>query len=143
VCSRSVPVDVLLPPALSSARRARAFVDEQWCEVHGRADRRQVHLLATELVTNAVRHGGPPIVLALQCRGDDGVLVSVSDGSDDPPERRDADAGALGGRGVRLVDLLSADWGVEHHHGEGRDHQDGTGSGGSATGKTVWCRLLT
>jgi len=135
---------VLLPPELASGRLARTFIDEHWCASHGGDDRQHVHLLATELVTNAVRHGGPPITLSMQCRGKHGVLLSVSDGSCEPPEHRDVEAQAWGGRGVRLVDLLSADWGVEHHHVDGvHDRMESTEGSELTQGKTVWCRLLT
>jgi len=135
---------VLLPPELASGRLARAFIDDHWCITHGGDDRQPVHLLATELVTNAVRHGGPPITLIMECRDWDGLLLSVSDGSNDPPEHMDVEGRALGGRGVRLVDLLSADWGVEHHHVDGTHTRVGDTQGTQGTqGKTVWCRLLT
>jgi len=103
------------PPKLAPGRLARIFVDDNWCPIHGGDNHQLAHLLATELVTNAVRYGGPPITLTRECRGREGVLLSVSDGSNDLPERMDVGPQALGGRGVRLVDLLSADWGVEHH----------------------------
>ncbi|RYZ32593.1 MAG: ATP-binding protein, partial [Propionibacteriaceae bacterium] len=107
MCSHAGLSDVLLPPELASGRLARTFVDDHWCPVHGGDDRQHVHLLATELVTNAVRHGGPPITLTMECRDGDGVLLSVSDGSSESPEHLDVGPRAPGGRGVRLVDLLS------------------------------------
>jgi len=135
---------VLLPPELASGHLARTFIDNNWCATHSGDNRQHVHLLATELVTNAVRHGGPPITLSMECRDGDGVLLSVSDGSREPPEHRDVGAQALGGRGVRLVDLLSADWGVEHHHVDGVHGRTESTEGSELTqGKTVWCRLLT
>jgi len=135
---------VLLPPELASGRLARTFIDNNWCATHGGNERHHVHLLATELVTNAVRHGGPPITLSMECRDGEGVLLSVSDGSNEPPEHRDVEAQALGGRGVRLVDLLSVDWGVEHHHIDGVHTQTPRTEGSELSqGKTVWCRLLT
>jgi len=135
---------VLLPPELASGRLARTFVDDNWCPVHGGDNHQLAHLLASELVTNAVRYGGPPITLTMECRGREGVLLSVSDGSNDLPERMDVGPQALGGRGVRLVDLLSADWGVEHHHVNGAHAQAESAAGtGLTEGKTVWCRLLT
>ncbi len=79
-----------------------------------------------ELVTNAVRHGAPPAALTLDCAGEAGVTVRVRDAGTELPRLRQADPGALGGRGIALVDVLSAQWGVD----PGPD------------GKTVWSRLV-
>jgi anti-sigma regulatory factor (Ser/Thr protein kinase) len=81
-------------------------------------------LLVSELVTNAVRYGGPPVRVRVACGGADGagLQVAVSDGNPDPPVRRDVAPEAEGGRGVALVDIISDRWGVEH----------------AEKGKTVW-----
>jgi anti-sigma regulatory factor (Ser/Thr protein kinase) len=138
VCTSTPSSQVTLPAQLTSGRLARTFVDGAWCSTHDSVRREQVHLLVTELVTNAVRHAGPPITVRIECTGPDSVLVSVSDGSDELPSVRDVGPGAVSGRGVRLVDLLSAEWGVQHHHGDGRH----TGTAAEGEGKTVWCRLV-
>lgn len=128
-----------LAPELSSTRLSRRFVEEHWCHVHDSADLRAVHLLVTELVSNAVRYGGPPIALTLDCAGGEGVKVSVSDGSDADPVARDVGPEGEGGRGVRLVDLLSVEWGVDHpREGDAAELLDEAGR----PGKTVWCRLV-
>jgi anti-sigma regulatory factor (Ser/Thr protein kinase) len=139
VCTITPPSQVTLPAELASGRLARTFVDERWCTTHDSVERERVHLLVTELVTNAVRHGGPPITVRIECTGPVSVLVSVSDGSDDLPRPREVAPEAVGGRGVHLVDLLSAEWGVQHHHIDGR-HTDADRAAGE--GKTVWCRLV-
>lgn len=70
-------------------------------------------LLASELVTNAVRHGVPPCTLAVSV-GDDEVEVAVEDGDPSvlPVAVRAADAFDEDGRGLLLVAGLSEDWGV-------------------------------
>ena len=41
------------------------------------------------------------------------MRIEVLDGSDRPPTRRAAGDGDEGGRGITLVDALSAAWGTE------------------------------
>jgi len=68
-------------------------------------------LLTSELVTNAIRHGTAETVkLAISCsRGH--LRVDVHDTSCTLPKLTDAPADAEAGRGLRLVDALSAEWG--------------------------------
>jgi serine phosphatase RsbU (regulator of sigma subunit) len=91
-------------------------------------------LLVSELVTNAVRHGAPPCILAIRF-GDDGdtVEISVTDGDPRLPVVRPQDELAEDGRGFLLVDVLSADWGVRPVDGVGKAtwfslHREGPGS---------------
>lgn len=71
-----------------------------------------VVLLASELVTNAVRHGAAPIVLRLQHWGAN-VRVEVRDGGDTfrPASVASWDLTAEGGRGLALVEALATSWG--------------------------------
>jgi anti-sigma regulatory factor (Ser/Thr protein kinase) len=81
-------------------------------------------LLTDELVTNAIRHGMPPIVLTV--RFDAHVLIiEVVDCGPGNPEAREVDATAERGRGLNIVDQLADDWGVHELQ----------------KGKRVWCRL--
>ena len=85
-----------------------------------------VELLVSELVTNGVqasegmtgcRYQGrwtpavPPVRLWL-CSDRQSVLVQVWDGNDRRPERKEIDLEAVGGRGLLLVEALSAEWGT-------------------------------
>ena len=97
-----------------------------WARRHG-ADApalRTLALLTTEAVTNAIRHGpdGGDVAVSVSVEPG-GWRVGVTDQSPVRPSRLDVDARAGGGRGVMLIDHLSAGWGVE---------ADGAG------GKTVW-----
>lgn len=84
-------------------------------------------LLASELVTNAVQHGSPVIELDVAA-GASSLTVRVADGGVAlPAQRRRPARDEPRGRGLRLVEQMAADWGVE------------TDRGGA--GKTVWFRL--
>ncbi|ARQ67879.1 SpoIIE family protein phosphatase [Streptomyces marincola] len=78
-------------------------------------------LLASELVTNAVRHAGPgPIGLRLVRA--DALLCEVTDGSPALPVLREARASDAAGRGLNVVGRLARAW----------------GSHAGGPGKTVW-----
>lgn len=81
-------------------------------------------MLITELVSNAVRYGGPPIEVELNCVEEAGVLLSVTDGSPHLPVVQEVGPSGLGGRGVRLMEVLSAEWGVQRYHRSDRDDRD-------------------
>ena len=125
MCDVTPPALLDLSPHPQAAREARRFLEENDCPVHHSRVLDEAQLLATELVTNAVAHGGPPITLRLTCDGTPGMLVAVTDGSPRAPVAQEASTEATSGRGVALVDLLSDAWGVD------------TGR----TGKTVWFHL--
>lgn len=76
-----------------------------------------VVLVVSELATNAVSHGGLPIVRIIG--GRDQIFVEVADDDVARPALRD------GGWGLRLVTVLSTRWGVAEHDGR----------------KVVWCEL--
>ena len=68
-------------------------------------------LLTSELVTNAIRHeAGETVLLAITCSSDQ-LRVDVHDTSCSLPVPVDAAADAETGRGLMLVDSLSAEWG--------------------------------
>lgn len=104
--------------------RARALAVQRATEA-GRADLAQdLELVASELVTNALLHGGG-------CRGvdvtevADGMRIEVRDYTSAPPLFGHASEESLTGRGVRLVAGLAARWGVEAEPG----------------GKVVWAEV--
>lgn len=84
-------------------------------------------LVVSELATNALRHAGTSFSVTVSGR-DDCVEIEVGDGDATwvtAMSLRAADFG-LGGRGLRIVGRLSADWGV-------RPRPEG--------GKSVWAVL--
>ena len=109
------------PDAATTARwHARELCRRR---AEGLAD--DVELIVSELVTNAVVHGSGRITLTLELV-QDGVRVAVSDqGPGEPTLRRSGPDGR--GRGLVLVDLVAAEWGI-------RRLADG--------GKEIWCVVL-
>ncbi|WP_305786391.1 ATP-binding protein [Symbioplanes lichenis] len=89
------------------------FDDDEW--------RDAAILIVSELVTNAVRHGGGEITLELRAAGPE-VEVSVADGSSVLPRRREPDE--TGGRGLAAIEALSAGWQVHNHRGGKRVRVD-------------------
>ncbi|MFG2953128.1 SpoIIE family protein phosphatase [Streptomyces sp. NPDC048291] len=79
-------------------------------------------LVVSELVTNAVRYGGPPIQLRL-IRDTRMLICEVSDGSSTAPHLRRARVFDEGGRGLLLVARLTRRWGTRQ----------------TSAGKTIWC----
>ncbi|KMS70729.1 PAS/PAC sensor protein [Streptomyces viridochromogenes] len=78
-------------------------------------------LVVSELVTNAIRYGEPPIRLRLI--RDTSLICEVSDASNTAPHLRRARAFDEGGRGLLLVAQLTQGWGTRH----------------TTNGKTIWC----
>jgi anti-sigma regulatory factor (Ser/Thr protein kinase) len=74
-----------------------------------------VALVVTELVTNAVLHGEPPIEVDLTNRSGR-VRGNVSDGSTVLPRQIPA-PDERGGFGLRIVESRTANWGVTPHEG--------------------------
>jgi anti-sigma regulatory factor (Ser/Thr protein kinase) len=94
---------------LSSIRAARRFVAR---ELDGVADVDVVVLLVSELATNAVCHAGSDFTVRLHIHPSS-VTVDVEDQSPIPPRVRDVDHDTTSGRGLRLVEELASDWGIE------------------------------
>lgn len=117
--------DLTLPPAAKSPSRARAFVVEH-LRSWGLEDDGDVSLAVSELVTNGLLHARTPMTLRVEVE-DDGEVVrlEVTDGSVSPPRGRRFTVESGTGRGLRLLDSLSEEWGVAPRDG----------------GKTVWCRI--
>jgi anti-sigma regulatory factor (Ser/Thr protein kinase) len=108
-----------LTPTVAAARVGRRFVRERLVGVLGADELDTVELLTSEVVTNAVVHTRTPTELQVVVWGDR-VRVEVADGSTGPPVKQARlDLTALSGRGLRIVDALSSDWGVDtYDHGK-------------------------
>jgi anti-sigma regulatory factor (Ser/Thr protein kinase) len=113
---RSAGLD--LPTAPESARAARRFAHAALTEWRLAALSDDVDLVISELITNALLHAradrrftpGATIRLDLEYDGD-GLYCRVTDGSMLPPAPEDALDTAESGRGLMLVQALSASWG--------------------------------
>lgn len=119
--------------AARDARRCARATFRQWRVQHNVDD---ALLLVSEIVSNCVLYGAPPLRLSLRLRG--GLLrIAVNDAGPSQPQRHlrsvtceDVVDGVLlarGGRGLTLVDAVATAWGVN-------DYPRGAG-------KTVWCEL--
>ena len=112
-------------PDAVNVRAAREYVADELAEQGFQGDPDVVLLLASELVTNAVRHAATPFEIMVDV-ADDEVLVAVADDDvDHEPQVRHPGPEETNGRGLLLVDQLSSRWG-----------SDRTGRG-----KSVWFRL--
>lgn len=84
-----------------------------------------VSLIVSELTTNAVRHARSSFRVTMSRCGSR-VLVEVHDDSSAPAFLRDREPFSLSGRGLHLVETLSAEWGMTPH---------------AQGGKSVWASL--
>jgi anti-sigma regulatory factor (Ser/Thr protein kinase) len=121
----SEPYEMAAVPA--SIGEARAIVGDVAAHLP-LALRDDAALLVSELMSNAVRHGGATATLTVWVQ--DGYLtVEVHDDGAGRPAMRSGvlDPAVASGRGLRILDRVAAQWGVEDDHG--------------GMGKTVWFRL--
>jgi anti-sigma regulatory factor (Ser/Thr protein kinase) len=70
-----------------------------------------VESVTAELVGNAVRHAGGFAVNLILMHAEGLLVVVVGDLSPDPPVKRPLDGDAVHGRGLHIVEALSARWG--------------------------------
>ena len=112
------------PVSTESSREARDFTGARLHE-WGLGDVADVvQLIASELVTNALHHGGGTADIALAYRP--GVVrVEVRDHGGGQPELLDVPLESESGRGMAIVDRLSQRWGVTPQ----------------PDGKTVWAEV--
>ena len=82
------------------------------------------HLLASELLTNALTHAHGPLTVSVT-RSATELNVEVTDSSSTPPRPREADTLDESGRGLALIGTLAKQWGTHRH----------------PQGKTVWFTL--
>ncbi|WP_371619527.1 SpoIIE family protein phosphatase [Streptomyces sp. NBC_00454] len=108
-------------PDPSQVPRVRKFAVEQ-VDAWGLEEASFVtELVVSELVTNAIRYGEPPIRLRLI--RDASLICEVSDASNTAPHLRRARTFDEGGRGLLLVAQLTQGWGTRQ----------------TTSGKTIWC----
>ncbi|MEV6056585.1 SpoIIE family protein phosphatase [Streptomyces sp. NPDC052107] len=112
-----------LEPDPAAVSRARSSVSEQLTAWGLEELVFTAELVVSELVTNAIRYGRPPIRLRLI--NDGTLLCEVSDDSSTTPHLRRARVFDEGGRGLLLVAQVARRWGTRH----------------ARRGKTVWAEL--
>jgi anti-sigma regulatory factor (Ser/Thr protein kinase) len=91
------------PQAVSATRRFVADVLADWGQAPLVEDG---VLIASELATNAVVHGGSPFRTSVRVQ-DDSVLIEVEDAHAGTPQRGPARLEGLDGRGIAIVEDLS------------------------------------
>jgi serine/threonine-protein kinase RsbW len=117
-----------LGPDRGSVARARHWVLGRACEAGVAGETGAVvELLTSEIVGNAVVHGPDDGSITVRTRAARGRFqVEVLDHAPQAPVVRHSGPLDEGGRGMMLVEMLAADWGVRPHLGDG---------------KTVWFRV--
>ncbi|GAA4877241.1 hypothetical protein GCM10023235_66430 [Kitasatospora terrestris] len=110
-----------MEPGTSQVPSARQFAVEQPAARGLTEEAFVTELVVSELVTNAVKYGGPPTGLRLI--GDAALICEVSDAGKATPHLRRARDFDEGGRGLMLVAQPAQGWGTRH----------------SRSGKTIWC----
>ena len=107
----SFPDAVVIPVprmAAESVSEARSTVRDILHEVLSPSQAHDVQLVTSELVTNAIVHGEPPVRLLLR-EGSDDVIVAVFDRHERHPRPDDSPAS-----GLRIVaDITLGRWGVK------------------------------
>src|SRR3954470_1695215 len=106
-----------IPGGVDAACTARESLTETFGGALPDETMHDLHLLTTELVTNAVLHAGAGesdrIELHVAAEPDR-LHVAVTDpGGDDTPEVQELDPDVPGGMGLFLVEQISSRWGVE------------------------------
>ena len=95
--------------AVGTARHALVRQLQAW-GLDGRAD--DFALIASEMITNAVRYGKGPLEVVLKT-SEDSIRIEVSDCvTDELPTPRVSADDEPGGRGLLLIEALASDWGV-------------------------------
>lgn len=125
MCPVTGTARLTLPMDHRAAAQARRFLRQAHCGTHHAGVLDSAQLLISELVSNAVRHGAPPITLEIDCDETRGMTARVGDGNPRSPVLARAGDDDESGRGVALVDLISDAWGVDP----------------ARHGKEVWFRL--
>jgi anti-sigma regulatory factor (Ser/Thr protein kinase) len=102
-----------LPSSPYSVQMARFYIRAA-LNYHALGDYAEdAEMVASELITNAITHAGAPAIsLELTClEGTRALAIVVTDPCPLPPVRRNPAADTEHGRGLYVVDALSARWG--------------------------------
>ena len=122
MCRITATATCALPATPEAASWARSWVRERLCREHAAAAEGAATLLASEAVTLAVLHGGPPLAVSVECRVTR-VLISVADSTDGDLVPEDLDDRLR----VTLISKVAREWGVDRVRG----------------GKVLWCSVPT
>ena len=110
-----------IPGGTSAACTARELITDRFGEVTPAGTLHDLHLLATELITNAVLHARVDEWDRMELRVTPtpaGLRVSVTDpGAATVPTVQALDPSVPGGMGLFLVEQISTAWGVERTNG--------------------------
>jgi anti-sigma regulatory factor (Ser/Thr protein kinase) len=113
-----------LAGGVEAAHVARELLSDRLGESTREDTMHDLHLLTTELITNAVLHAGAGEAETIELRVATErrrVRVWVTDGgSDGTPEVQELDPDVPGGMGLFLVEQISSRWGVERVPGGGK-----------------------
>jgi serine phosphatase RsbU (regulator of sigma subunit)/anti-sigma regulatory factor (Ser/Thr protein kinase) len=112
---------------IEAIRDGRHFVREQVVARGAVEVADDAALIAAELLANAHQHGVAPVTVCV-VGGTDVVRIEVTDTNPRSPVRPTESVTNMTGRGLALVEAISARWGVERV---------------PAGGKTVWAELVT
>lgn len=109
-----VRVALELESTEDSAREARQWLRGQLADALPAITLYDLLTVATELVTNAVRHGRSETVRLRLSIDDDGIVSGeVENGGRPASELRPVEEPARGGLGLHIVDAIARDWSVE------------------------------
>ena len=115
-------LELHVAPESATPRAVRRAFAEHFAAVASLDD---LLLCVSEVLTNAVLHAGPPIVV-IAGHNVGRIRVEISDGSSASPVRRSPEHTSPTGRGLHLLDSLTAAWGVDI----------------GPAGKTVWFEVV-
>jgi anti-sigma regulatory factor (Ser/Thr protein kinase) len=74
-------------------------------------------LIASEMVTNALRHGTGGVVIRVTITPGREIRLAVIDSGDGMPQVQPKDPSRIGGLGLRIVEEIADDWGVSKFPG--------------------------
>jgi anti-sigma regulatory factor (Ser/Thr protein kinase) len=105
--------ELTLAPTVDSVGVGRRLVNEALSEWDLDALSYTATLLTSEVLTNSLLHARTQIVLTIERAGPRTVTISVHDGSQLVPRRRNHAQDATTGRGLELLDRLSQSWRIQ------------------------------